>query len=65
MSFLVSESRVKINSDIYGQIPAQYMPEYGFYLTRDFPCKDRIINSVLNRGKYRSDKTRTLLYFTQ
>ena len=63
MSFLVSESRVKMNSDIYGQISAQYMPEYGFYLTRDF--KDRIINSVLNRGKYRSDKTRTLLYFKQ
>lgn len=65
MSFLVSESRVKMNSDIYGQISAQYMPEYEFYLTRDFPYKDRIINSVLNRGKYRSDKTRTLLYFTQ
>ena len=43
----------------------QDMQEYGFSLTRIFPYKDRIIDSILIRENAVRQKTRFLAYFAQ
>lgn len=40
------------------------MPKHGFSLAYIFPYKDKIVGSVLTRGKYGSEKTYFLEYFT-